>query len=106
MNIRDVVESQITYGTRKGSQVSGSAQFALLMSLFSQPGPSLQGATDNLNRHEPHPVNRPIRFSHTITDNPSANIALLKALGEEPLSSGYSPPYDAIASVDNLLARA
>lgn len=104
MNIREIVESQITQGTRKGSPVSGNAQFALLMSLFSQPGPALIDTSDQLNQHEVHAVNRPIRFSHNITANPGANIALLKALGQEPLAVGTSTPYNPVESVNALLA--
>ncbi|WP_191601064.1 hypothetical protein [Marinomonas algicola] len=103
MDIRNIVETQITHSTQKGKAVSGNPQFALLMSLFSQPGPTLQNTPDNLSHHEVHAINRPIRFSHTITSNPSANIALLKALGEEPLAQGLSEAYDAVKSIESLL---
>lgn len=103
MNIREIVETQITHATQKGKAVSGNPQFALLMSLFSQPGPALQSAPDNLSHHEAHAINRPMRFSHTISSNPGANIALLKALGEEPLSQGFNEAYDPVKSIESLL---
>ncbi|MCZ2721146.1 hypothetical protein O1D97_05645 [Marinomonas sp. 15G1-11] len=103
MNIREIVETQITHSTQKGKAVSGNPQFALLMSLFAQPGPALQSAPDTLSQQEVHAVNRPIRFSHHISSNPSANIALLKALGEEPLALGLGEKYDPIKSIESLL---
>lgn len=104
MNIRDVAEVQITQATQKGKSVSGNAQFALMMSLFSQPGPSIQNTPDTLTHQEVHAVNRPISFSHNISVNPGANIALLKALGEEPLATGIGLEYDPVKSIDSLLA--
>ncbi|TDO98213.1 hypothetical protein [Marinomonas balearica] len=103
MNVREIVESQLTQRTQPGRQVSGSADFALFMSLFSQPGPSVQGTADPLNQHEPHAVTRPIQFTQSISSNPTANIALLKALSQEPLAVGGTSPYDAVEAVDNLL---
>lgn len=105
MNIREVVETQITQRAHRGNTVSGSADFALLMSLFSQPGPSLQNSEDTLNQHRAHAVNRPIHFSQNIGGNPSANIALLKALGEEPLADAPSPSYDPLNSVEQLISH-
>lgn len=106
MNIRNIVESEITQHSHEGAVVSNSAQFALLMSLFSQPGPAIYEGEDTLNQHMYHPLSRPIGFSGTITSNPQANIALLKALGEEPLVEDYSTPYDPVKSVNRLLAKA
>jgi len=103
MNIRNIVERQITRHSKEGATVSNSAQFALLMSLFSQPGPSLYSAEDKLNQHVYHALNRPISFSSTISTNPIANIALLKALVDEPLIDDISMPYDAVKSVNRLL---
>jgi len=106
MNIINIVETQITQQSRAGSSVSNSAQFALLMSLFTQPGPSIFNDEDSLNQHSYHAVNRPISFKQTIHSNPEANIALLKALGSEPLIEANSAPYDALTSVNNLIASA
>lgn len=106
MNIRHIVEQQITQQTREGAVVSNSAQFALLMSLFNQPGPAIYTAEDTLNQHTYHALNRPIGFSSRIDSNPVANIALLKALGDEPLIDDYSSPYDPVKSVNRLLAKA
>ncbi|EAQ66528.1 hypothetical protein MED121_07585 [Marinomonas sp. MED121] len=106
MNIINIVESQITQRTQPGNSVSHNAQFALLMSLFTQPGPSLYNEEDTLNQHSYHAVNRPISFNQPINDNPQANIALLKALGSEPLMEAGSSPYDAVESVNNLIASA
>lgn len=103
MNIRDVVESQLTHEVKPGTKVSGSANFALFMSLFTQPGPSLRTAPDTLNQHEPHAVTRPIQFSQSMQGDPTASIALLKALSHEPLATGASAAYDAVAALDNLL---
>ncbi|MBM6551484.1 hypothetical protein [Marinomonas ostreistagni] len=104
MNIRDVLETQLTHEVKAGNRVSGNANFALFMSLFSQPGPSLRNDVDTLNQHEPHAVTRPIQFSASIGSNPSANIALLKALSHEPLASGAMAAYNAVEAVDNLLS--
>lgn len=104
MNIRDVLETQLTHEVKPGNRVSGSANFALFMSLFSQPGPSLRSDVDTLNQHEPHAVNRPIQFSGSIGTNPEANIALLKALSQEPLANGRGAEYNAIDAVDNLIS--
>ncbi|MBJ7537024.1 hypothetical protein [Marinomonas transparens] len=101
MNIRDIVEVQVTQGSKAGKPVSGSAQFALLMSLFNQPGPSLIDTPDTQNLHEPHALTRPIQFSHNISGNPSANIALLKALSEEPLAPGPAYQYDLVENLEN-----
>lgn len=106
MNIINLVESQITQRTQAGSSVSNNAQFALLMSLFTQPGPALLNDADSLNQHSYHAVNRPISFKQTIHTNPEANIALLKALGSEPLIEANSTPYNALESVNNLIASA
>lgn len=106
MNIRNIVERQITQQTHEGTVVSGTAQFALLMSLFSQPGPALYNTDDKLNQHMYHPVTRPIGFANKIGNNPTANIALLKALGGEPLLEDLSTPYDAVTSVNRLLTKA
>ena len=51
MNIINIVESQITQRTHAGSSVSNNAQFALLMSLFTQPGPAIYNDEDSLNQH-------------------------------------------------------
>lgn len=106
MNIINIVESQITQQSRAGSSVSNNAQFALLMSLFTQPGPSIYNAEDTLNQHSYHAVNRPISFKQAINANPEANIALLKALDSEPLVEASSSPYDALESIHNLIASA
>lgn len=106
MNIINIVESQITQRTHAGSSVSNNAQFALLMSLFTQPGPAIYNDEDSLNQHSYHAVNRPISFKQTIHTNPQANIALLKALGSEPLIEANSTPYDALESVSTLIANA
>lgn len=103
MSIREVLETQLTHEVRPGAKVSGNANFALFMSLFTQPGPSLRQDIDTLNQHQPHAVTRPIQFSGQIGSNPSANIALLKALSQEPLAEGPATPYDAVSAVDNLL---
>lgn len=100
MNIRDIVETQVTKGSKAGQPVTGSANFALLMSLFNQPGPSLLDTPDTLNFHTPHAITRPIQFSHSISDNPIANIALLKALSQEPLSPGPAYQYNAIDTLE------
>lgn len=105
MNIRNIVEREITQQTYEGAAVSGTAQFALLMSLFSQPGPALYENDDTLNQHMYHPITRPIAFSHKIDGNPIANIALLKALGGEPLIEEISTPYDPVKNVNRLLAK-
>lgn len=104
MNIRDVLETQLTHEVKAGGRVSGNANFALFMSLFTQPGPSLRTAEDTLSLHEPHAVTRPIQFSGGINSNPTANLALLKALSQEPLAQGNVAAYDAVAAVDNLIS--
>ncbi|MBJ7549825.1 hypothetical protein JHD44_03970 [Marinomonas ostreistagni] len=104
MNIRNVIETQLTHEVKAGSPVSGNANFALFMSLFTQPGPSIQNQEDTLSRHEPHAVTRPIQFSGGIEANPTANLALLKALSHEPLAQGNLAAYDAVAAVDNLIS--
>lgn len=104
MNIRDVVQTQLTQSTHAGKPVSGSAQFALLMSLFSQPGPAVLDTPDTLNIHEPHAITRPIQFSSGIVDNPGANIAFLKALNGEPLAKGTPYQYDAVEALENQLS--
>ncbi|MFD1382005.1 hypothetical protein ACFQ45_01415 [Rhodanobacter aciditrophus] len=104
MNIRDVLETQLTSEVRPGGKVSGSANFALFMSLFTQPGPSLREQADTLNQHQPHAVTRPIQFSSQISANPGANIALLKALSQEPLAEGPAAAYDAVEALDNLIS--
>lgn len=104
MNIRDVLETQLTHEVKPGNRVSGNANFALFMSLFTQPGPSLRTEADTLNQHEPHAVTRPIQFSGNIGNNPSANIALLKALSQEPLARGPATAYNAVEAVDNLIS--
>lgn len=101
MNIRDIVEVQVTQGSQAGRSVSGSAQFALLMSLFNQPGPSIIDSPDALSEHQPHAITRPIHFSHDISENPIANIALLKALSAEPLAQGPAYQVDTIESLEN-----
>jgi len=100
MNIRDIVETQVTQSSQAGKSVSGNAQFALLMSLFNQPGPSLIDTPDELNFHQPHALTRPMQFSHSIKENPIANIALLKALSQEPLAEGPAYQYDAVESLE------
>lgn len=104
MNIRDVLETQLTHEVKAGAKVSGNANFALFMSLFTQPGPSVRTEEDTLNQHQPHAVTRPIQFSAGISENPSANIALLKALSQEPLASGPASPYNAVEAVENLIS--
>ena len=104
MNIRNVIETQLTHEVKAGSPVSGNANFALFMSLFTQPGPSIQNQEDTLSRQEPHAVTRPIQFSGGIEANPTANLALLKALSHEPLAQGNLAAYDAVAAVDNLIS--
>lgn len=106
MNVRNIVEREITQQTYEGRHVSGSAQFALLMSLFSQPGPALYSTDDKMNQHSYHPITRPIAFSAKIEENPEASIALLKALGGEPLIEKLSTPYDPVQSITRLLTRA
>lgn len=101
MNIRDVVQTQLTQSTSAGKVVSGNAQFALMMSLFSQPGPAIMDEPDTRSLHEPHAITRPIQFSAGITDNPSANIALLKALNEEPLAQGMPYQYNAVEALES-----
>ncbi|MCW4629198.1 MULTISPECIES: hypothetical protein [Marinomonas] len=103
MNIRDIVETQVTQSSRAGQPVSGNANFALLMSLFSQPGPSLIDTADKLSQHQPHAVTRPMQFSQSIGENPIANIALLKALSFEPLAEGPAYQYDAVESLERQL---
>ncbi|BDX03780.1 hypothetical protein MACH16_25280 [Marinomonas pontica] len=100
MNIREIVETQITQSSKAGSPVSGNAHFALLMSLFNQPGPSIMDAPDTLSQHPPHAVTRPMQFSHHIGENPIANIALLKALSAEPLAEGPAYQYDPVESLE------
>jgi len=100
MNIRDIVETQVTQGSRAGQPVSGNAHFALLMSLFHQPGPSIIDTPDELSHHQPHAITRPMHFSHGISGNPVANIALLKALSHEPLAEGAAYRYDAVDSLE------
>ncbi|WP_067014456.1 hypothetical protein [Marinomonas spartinae] len=104
MNIRSIVETQLTQSSYEGSPVSGSANFALFMSLFNQPGPSIIDTNDTLNRHEPHAVIRPIQFSHSIMENPEANIAMLKSLSEEPLAQGPAYQYNAVEALENQLS--
>lgn len=104
MNIRDVLETQLTHEVKSGSRVSGNANFALFMSLFSQPGPSIRNDVDTLNQHQPHAVTRPIQFSSTIGTNPTANLALLKALSHEPLAQGNAAAYNAVEAFDNLIS--
>ncbi|WP_111638121.1 hypothetical protein [Marinomonas shanghaiensis] len=103
MNIREIVETQVTQSSRAGQAVSGNANFALLMSLFNQPGPSLMDTPDQLSQHQPHAITRPIQFSHSIGENPLANIALLKALSFEPLAEGPAYQYDAVESLERQL---
>lgn len=100
MNIREIVETQVTQNSKAGNPVSGNAHFALMMSLFSQPGPSLLNTVDALNTHQPHALTRPIQFSHRIGDNPVANLALLKALSLEPLADGPAYQHDAVESLE------
>lgn len=100
MNIREIVETQVTQSSQAGQPVSGNAHFALMMSLFSQPGPSLFDEPDTLNEHQPHAVIRPMQFSNEIASNTVANIALLKSLSQEPLASGPAYTYDAIESLE------
>ncbi|TYL47102.1 hypothetical protein [Marinomonas sp. IMCC 4694] len=100
MNIREIVETQVTQGSKAGQSVTGNAHFALLMSLFNQPGPSLQDTPDTLNFHKPHAITRPMQFSHSISHNPIANLALLKALSQEPLSDGPAYQYDAVKNLE------
>jgi hypothetical protein len=100
MNIREIVETQVTQSYNEGSPVSGNAHFALMMSLFSQPGPSLIDAPDTLNAHKPHAITRSMQFSNNIGENPVANIALLKALSLEPLAEGPAYQYDAVESLE------
>ena len=100
MNIREIVETQVTQSYNEGSPVSGNAHFALMMSLFSQPGPSLMDSPDTLNAHQPHAITRSMQFSNNIGENPVANIALLKALSLEPLAEGTAYQYDAVESLE------
>ncbi|AWX99797.1 hypothetical protein A8139_07180 [Marinomonas primoryensis] len=100
MNIREIVETQVTQSSKAGKPVSGNAQFALLMSLFNQPGPPLINTPDTLSFHQPHAITRPMHFSHSIEENPIANIALLKALSFEPLAEGPAYQYDAVESLE------
>lgn len=100
MSIREIVETQVTQSSSAGKPVSGNAHFALMMSLFSQPGPSFIDAPDTLNEHKPHAITRAVQFSHEIGENPVANIALLKALSLEPLAEGPASPYDAIENLE------
>lgn len=104
MNIREIVETQITQSSKAGQAVSGNANFALLMSLFNQPGPSIMNADDELSFHQPHALTRPMQFSNNIGENPIANIALLKALSQEPLASGPAYQYDAVESLERQLS--
>ncbi|KZN13531.1 hypothetical protein [Marinomonas sp. TW1] len=101
MSIREIVETQVTQSNLAGKSVSGSPQFALMMSLFSQPGPSLINAKDRLNEHQAHAITRPMHFSQGISHNPVANIALLKALNQEPLAEGTPFEYDLVESLEN-----
>ncbi|GAB3480691.1 hypothetical protein [Marinomonas epiphytica] len=101
MNIRGVVETQLTQRSQPGQPVNGNAQFALFMSLFNQPGPATLEAEDTFVQHEPHAVVRPTQFSHSIANNPTANIALIKALGEEPLASGPAYQLDVIETLEH-----
>lgn len=100
MNIREIVETQVTQSSQAGNPVSGNAHFALMMSLFSQPGPSLMAAPDTLNTHKPHALTRSLQFSNDIGENPIANIALLKALSLEPLIEGPAYQYDVVKSLE------
>ncbi|MBD5769698.1 hypothetical protein [Marinomonas colpomeniae] len=100
MNIREIVETQVTQSSQAGQPVSGNAHFALMMSLFSQPGPSLLNTPDTLNEHQPHAITRPMQFSNDIGSNPIANIALLKSLSQEPLANGPVYKYDAIKNLE------
>lgn len=100
MNIREIVETQVTQNSKAGSPVSGNAHFALMMSLFSQPGPSLLDTVDTLNLHHPHALTRPMQFSQRIGSNPIANLALLKALSQEPLAAGEAYQYDLVESLE------
>jgi len=100
MSIREIVETQVTQSSKAGKPVSGSAHFALLMSLFNQPGPSILDSPDELSFHQPHAITRPMQFSHGISKNPVANIALLKALSFEPLAPGPAYQYDAVESLE------
>ncbi|NVK73338.1 hypothetical protein C0J08_04300 [Marinomonas sp. CT5] len=100
MNIREIVETQLTQASKEGKPVSGSANFALLMSLFNQPGPSIMDTPDELNFHQSHAITRPMQFSHEIGANPVANIALLKALSFEPLANGPAHEYDAVENLE------
>ena len=104
MNIRDVVQTQFTQSTTAGKPVSGNAQFALLMSLFSQPGPAIIDMPDTRVQHEPHALIRPIQFSNSIVENPTANIALLKALNEEPLAQGMPFHYNAVEALESQIS--
>ncbi|MEO9655874.1 hypothetical protein [Marinomonas sp.] len=104
MNIRGIVETQLTQDSRAGKAVSGDAQFALFMSLFTQPGPPVMETNDELNQHQPHAITRPAYFSQGIANNPEANIALLKALAAEPLAEGSAYQYDAIANLENQIS--
>lgn len=104
MNIRSVVETQLTQSSHAGTPVSGSANFALFMSLFSQPGPAVLDTEDTLNQHQPHALTRPIQFSHSIMENPEANIAMLKSLSEEPLAQGPAYQYNAVEALENQLS--
>ena len=100
MNIREIVETQITQNSRAGNPVSGNAHFALMMSLYSQPGPSLLDTVDKLNAHQAHSITRSIQFSQRIGENPTANLALLKALSLEPLAEGEAYEYDIIENLE------
>lgn len=104
MNIRDIVETQVTQSSQAGKAVSGNAHFALLMSLFSQPGPAIIDTQDTLSVHQPHAITRPMQFSHSISDNPVANIALLKALSLEPLAEGPAYQYDAVENLEQQIS--
>lgn len=100
MNIREIIETQVTQSYNAGKPVSGNAHFALMMSLFSQPGPSLINYPDTLNAHQPHALTRSMQFSHEIGENTVANIALAKALSMEPLAEGPAYQYDVVESVE------
>ena len=104
MNIREIVETQVTQSSKAGQPVSGSAHFALLMSLFNQPGPSIIDSPDELSFHQPHALTRPMQFSQGIGENPIANIALLKALSLEPLARGPAYKYDVVESLEKQIS--
>ncbi|MCV2401547.1 hypothetical protein OFY17_01500 [Marinomonas sp. C2222] len=100
MNIRQIVETQVTQSAKTSPVMSGNANFALMMSLFSQPGPSIVNNQDTLNKHEPHAITRPIQLSQGLSGDPIANIALIKALSNEPLATGQAYQHDIIDTVE------